>query len=95
MDLCYNWLVKRTSINVEIVEGKHIEYGQPIKYGEKKYGEFKYGEKHPNTIYYDQPVNLGDNLYTETEYLGIVDGRLIEQNFNLNGNIIVKKAVLK
>lgn len=95
LDLCYNWLVKRTSINVEIVEGKHIEYGQPIKYGEKKYGEFKYGEKHPNTIYYDQPVNLGDNLYTETEYLGIVDGRLIEQNFNLNGNIIVKKAVLK
>lgn len=95
LNSCYNYLVKRRTINVEIVEGKHVIYGEPIKYGEKKYGEFKYGEKHPNTIYYDMPVNLGDNLYSETEYLGIVDGRLIEQNFNLNGNIIVKKAVLK
>ena len=31
----------------------------------------------------------------ETEYLGVVSGRLIKQSFNLNGNIIIKEAVLK
>lgn len=95
LDKCYNWLVKTNTTNLKIVEGKHVQYGDYIKYGEKKYGTFKYGEKKPNIVTYDEPVNVGENIQAETEYLGVVGGRLIKQSFNLNGNIIVKEAVLK
>ena len=63
---------------MKIVEGKHIQYGEPS-----------------NIITYDEKVNVGENIKAETEYLGVVSGRLIKQSFNLNGNIIVKEAVLK
>ena len=79
LDKCYNWLTKTNTTNLKIVEGKHVQYG----------------EKHPNTILYDNPVNIGENINAETEYLGVVSGRIIKQSFNLNGNIIVKEAVLK
>ena len=94
---CYNWLINVNSTNLKIVEGKHIKYGEPYKYGTGlKYGTgIKYGGKYPNIVTYDKPVNVGENIKAETEYLGIVGGRLIKQSFNLNGNIIVKEAVLK
>ena len=95
IEKCYNWLIKTNTTNLKIVEGKHVQYGDYIKYGEKKYGTFKYGEKYPKIITYDKRVNVGDNINAETEYLGVVRGRLIKQSFNLNGNIIVKEAVLK
>ena len=95
LDKCYNWLVKTNTTNLKIVEGKHVQYGDYIKYGEKKYGTFKYGDKTPNIVTYDEPVNIGENIQAETEYLGVVSGRLIKQSFNLNGNIIIKEAVLK
>jgi hypothetical protein len=95
LNKCYNWLIKTNSTNLKIVEGKHIKYGETYKYGQHKYGSFKYGQKNPNVIIYDQRVNVGENIKAETEYLGVVGGRLIKQSFNLNGNIIVKEAVLK
>lgn len=95
LDKCYNWLTKTNTTNLKIVEGKHVQYGDYIKYGQKKYGAFKYGAKTPNIITYDEPVNIGENINAETEYLGIVSGRIIKQSFNLNGNIIIKEAVLK
>ena len=95
MEKCYNWLIKTNQTNLEIVEGKHVQYGDYIKYGEKKYGTVKYGEKYPNIVTYDKGVNVGENINAETEYLGVVSGRLIKQSFNLNGNIIIKEAVLK
>ena len=95
LNKCYNWLIKTNSRNLKIVEGKHGRYSDYIKYGEKKYGTFKYGEKYPNIVTYDKGVNVGENINAETEYLGVVSGRLIKQSFNLNGNIIVKEAVLK
>ena len=95
IEKCYNWLIKTNTTNLKIVEGKHVQYGDYIKYGEKKYGAFKYGEKYPNIITYDKRVNVGENIKAQTEYLGVVGGRLIKQSFNLNGNIIVKEAVLK
>ena len=95
LDKCYNWLVKTNTTNLKIVEGKHVQYGDYIKYGQKKYGTFQYGEKTPNIVTYDEPVNIGENIQAETEYLGVVGGRLIKQSFNLNGNIIIKEAVLK
>ena len=95
LNKCYNWLIKTNQTNLKIVEGKHVQYGDYAKYGENKYGTFKYGEKHPNIVTYDKGVNVGENINAETEYLGVVSGRLIKQSFNLNGNIIVKEAVLK
>ena len=95
LEKCYNWLIKTNQTNLKIVEGKHVQYGDYIKYGEKKYGTFKYGEKYPNIVTYDKGVNVGENINAETEYLGVVSGRLIKQSFNLNGNIVVKEAVLK
>ena len=95
LNKCYNWLIKTNSTNLKIVEGKHVQYGDYIKYGEKKYGTIKYGEKYPNIVTYDEVVNVGENINAETEYLGVVSGRLIKQSFNLNGNIIIKEAVLK
>ena len=95
LNKCYNWLTRTNSTNLKIVEGKHIQYGVSVKYGQRKYGTFKYGEKTPNILTYDKVVNVGENIKAETEYLGVVGGRLIKQSFNLNGNIIVKEAVLK
>lgn len=95
LEKCYNWLIKTNQTNLKIVEGKHVQYGDYYKYGEHKYGTFKYGQKYPNIITYDERVNVGENINAETEYLGVVSGRLIKQSFNLNGNIIVKEAVLK
>lgn len=95
LEKCYNWLIKTNSTNLKIVEGKHVQYGEAIKWGEKKWGEFKWGSYNPNIVTYDKSVNVGENINAETEYLGVVSGRLIKQSFNLNGNIIVKEAVLK
>lgn len=97
LEKCYNWLIKTNTTNLKIVEGKHIQYGEPYKYGTGlKYGTgVKYGGRYPNIVTYDEPVNVGENIQAETEYLGVVSGRLIKQSFNLNGNIIIKEAVLK
>lgn len=95
IEKCYNWLTKAMSTNLKIVEGKHVIEGQTIKWGEKKWGTFKYGEKTETIVTYDQPVNVGDRIKAETEYLGLVDGVAVKQSFNLNGNIIIKDTVLK
>jgi hypothetical protein len=95
LEKCYNWITKTNTTNLKIVEGKHVKYSDYYKYGEHKYGTFKYGQKYSNVVIYDEPVNIGENIKAETEYLGVVGGRLIKQSFNLNGNIIIKEAVLK
>lgn len=94
LEKCYNWLMKVNSVNLNIVEGKHIKDGKKIKYGEKKYGQTKYGDFH-KVVLYDERVNVGDVISAETEYLGVVSGMIIEQKFNLAGGTIIKKAVLK
>ena len=95
LEKCYNWIIKTNITNLKIIEGKHVQYDSVVRYGTKKYGTFKYGEKAPTIVTYDKRVNVGENIEAQTEYLGVVSGRLIKQSFNLNGNIIVKEAVLK
>lgn len=94
LEKCYNWLTRVNATNLRIVEGKHVEYGEPIKYGEKKYGTFKYGGLQ-SSVTYDETVNVGETISAETEYLGVVTGTLVRQSFGLNGGIIIKEAVLK
>ena len=94
LNSCYNWLIKNNVKNMSIIEGKHILEPEMNLYGEKKYGTFTYGMGQEEIIY-DEPVNLGDKIIAQTEYLGGVMGTVIKQSFNLNGGIIVKEAVLK
>jgi hypothetical protein len=94
LEKCYNYYVTNRKINLKIVESKKIVYGDSIKYGEKKYGNLRYGQKH-KTVIQDSPVNVGDFIETETEYLGNIQGRVIRESFNLNGNIIVKDTVMR
>ena len=94
IEKCYNWIIRVNATNLKIVEGKHI-LDRIITYGTVKYGTVKYGEVATKDVIYDKIVNVGDNINAETEYLGIVSGKIIKQSFNLNGNIIIKEAVLK
>ena len=34
IDKCYNWLINTNQTNLKIIEGKHVQYGEPIKWGE-------------------------------------------------------------
>ena len=67
---------------MQIEDGKHI-----VKYGEGKYGEIKYGQ-----YIYDTPVNVGEIITAETEYLGTLQGRIISARFSLNGGIVLKEC---
>lgn len=40
-------------------------------------------------------TDIGDNITTETEYLGDVSGRITEQKFTLNSNVIAKDTILQ
>lgn len=53
------------------------------------------GDGEARVVTYDQPVNVGEVITSETEYLGEVTGRIVKQSFSLNGGIIIKEAVLK
>ena len=92
---CYNWLMKTTQTNLKIVEGKQVSGGEVMRYGEAKYGEIKYRQLTEKIVTYDAPVNLGEVIKCQTEYLGDITGRIIKQSFNLNGGIIIKEAVLR
>lgn len=95
LEKCYNWLIRNNSVNLKIVEGKHIERGGIIKYGSAKYGSFKYMQKTPSTVTYDMPVRIGDNIRVATEYSGEKQGLVISQSFGLNGNTIVKETTMR
>lgn len=98
LDNAYAWLSKNQTINLKIDEAKDIlRSTHTVKWGEKKWGQFRWGENVVTEVITEQQaVNLGDLLDVEMEYLGTATKqRLIQQAFNLNGNIIVKEAVLK
>lgn len=95
LEKCFDWLTKTQTTNLKIAEGKHVKYGTPIKWGQFKWGEIKWGQRTPNEVTYDEPVTIGDTIKAETEYMGTVEGVITKQSFNLNGNILIKEAVLK
>lgn len=100
LDLCYNYLTERNITRTKIVEGKHEAYIGDNRYGISVYGAFLYGA--PNgaksggvITVYDRSVNVGEMITTETEYIGDLTGRVIRQNFNLNGGIIIKDTIMR
>jgi hypothetical protein len=82
LNLCYEYITKNNYISLGIYETKEV-----IKYGTVRYGMVKYGENR-----FVEPVNVGEYITTETEYLGVLDGRIISERFNLNGGIILKEC---
>lgn len=97
LEKCYNWLTNNNKVNLKIIEGKHETGGEVVLYGSAKYGEFLYGglaRSITRSLIYDEPVNCGEVITTETEYLGEITGRVIKQSFNLNGGIIIKDTVM-
>lgn len=93
---CFNWLTRVDKTNLKIIVGKKtVREVRSISWGEKPWGTFKWGEQEEIEKVVDQKdVNLGEVIEAQTEYLGNVTGRLTEQSFNLNGNIIIKEAVI-
>jgi hypothetical protein len=80
LEKCYNDIVNTNTIDCKIVVGKHVNYGEN-------------GEA--DTVTLDKDVKAGDLIEVETEYLGTMTGRVINQTFNLNGNIVIKNSTLK
>lgn len=96
LENCYNWLSRVDTTNLKIIIGKDVTRTQkPAKWGEATWGSFKWGTTVTETVTDQSDVELGEVINAETEYLGDVSGRLIQQSFNLNGNIIVKECILK
>lgn len=95
LNKCYEWLTRNNVSNLKIIEGKHISGGEPLTWGMYLWGDENWGGKTPIEVTYDQPISVGDTIKAETEYLGEVEGIVTSQKFNLNGNIIVKEAVLQ
>lgn len=95
LDVCYNYIVNSQNLKSKIVEGKHIIYGEIIKYGEKKYGQFKYGEKNKNIVIYDKPIHLSDLITIPFEFSSSKTARVVKQTYNLNGGIIAKNVELR
>ncbi len=95
LERCYAWYMKKQQTNLKIREGKNVTGGTRAKYGGVKYGTVKYGGTTPYVVTYETPVNVGDVIECETEYLGNVSGRVIKETFSLNGGIIIKEAELK
>lgn len=92
---CYNWLIKVNTTNLKIVESKHVVYDDYPRYGKTIFGTAKYGAKSGDIITYDKSVNCSDKITVDTEYLGKITGVVTKLSFGLNGNILIKEAVLK
>lgn len=58
-------------------------------------GKHVYGETLPSVVTYDEPVNVGETITVQTEYLGDIEGVVMKQSFNLNGGIIIKDTTMR
>lgn len=94
LNFCYNEIIKTNVCRSNIWENRHISGGEYPRYGMAKLGQARYGTKSEKVITYDTPVDVGDLVTVATEYKGDITGRVREQTFNLNGNIILKDTEL-
>lgn len=91
LDMCYDYYKSMDVVNLKIIEGKHIV--KPTTYGGGLYGAFKYNGV--PQIEYDKKTNVGQVIECETEYKGILKGRITRQKYNLNSGIIVKDTEMR
>jgi hypothetical protein len=91
---CYDYLSNTKELNMKVVQRSVSSNNRSTKYGERKYGTFRYGELYGGASG-DSPIKVGDVLESETEFSGSFTGRVVEQKFNLNGNILVKDITVR
>lgn len=77
--------VKQTTTYFTVSEGK-----QRVRYGEALYGKTKYGQWN-----FDESLEVGDVITTETEYLGSITGRAVSLRYTLNGGLLLKECELQ
>lgn len=95
LDMCYNELTKANSVNLQVVEAKHIRGAKIVRYGELMYGEFKYRRIMPMSVEYDERTSVGDLITVTSGFKGDTTGRIIKQTFSLNGGNVVKDTVMR
>lgn len=95
MERVFNELTKTEQVECVIFEGKNVQEGDFVRYGQDKYGSVVYGSQRKSEITYDKPVKLGDIIGFEVNEYGYREKRLISQEYELNGNIIAKRCILR
>jgi hypothetical protein len=94
---CYNYYENTGVINLSIIEGKHEAKTEKSIYGIATYGLTTYTgyDKSSRAVVKDQSTEVGQIIDVETEYLGVNQGRILRQSYNLNGGILIKDTILK
>lgn len=95
LERVYNELTKTEQIECVIFEGRSVQEGDFVRYGQDKYGSVVYGSQRKSEITYDKPINIGDVVGIEVNEYGYREKRIISQEYELNGNIIAKKCILR
>lgn len=94
LDHCYDYVVKNEKLKTKIVEGLTEIVHPAAIYGVALFGMTIYDGDASFEYIPDAPINVGDKITINREYLGDYTGRIIESVYNLNGNIIAKELVI-
>ena len=97
VEKCYDYYENTGVINLSIIEGKHEAKTEKSIYGIATYGLSTYMgyAKSSRSVVKDQITEVGQVIDVETEYLGVNQGRILRQSYNLNGGILIKDTILK
>lgn len=97
VEKCYDYYENTGVINLSIIEGKHEAKTEKSIYGIATYGLSTYMgyDKSSRIVVKDQITEVGQVIDVETEYLGVNQGRILRQSYNLNGGILIKDTILK
>lgn len=97
VEKCYDYYENTGVINLSIIEGKHEVKTEKSIYGIATYGLSTYMgyAKSSRSVVKDQITEVGQVIDVETEYLGVNQGRILRQSYNLNGGILIKDTILK
>ena len=91
LDKLYDYFLRVTTTKMKFNEGYHKDNSH--KYGAFKYGTEKYKKSTKSDVYvFDTIINVGDLITADTEYLGVVTGRILSEKYNCNGSILVKEC---
>lgn len=91
---CFDYYTNTYNAKMQIVEGKYVEGGDYIRFGEVIFGEAVFGGKTEKTTTRDKRIKCGERITVSTEYLGNLTGRVIEAEYDLTSGINVKNIVL-
>ena len=94
LDHCYDYVVKNEKLKTKIVEGLTEIVHPAAIYGVAVFGMTTYDGDASVEYIPDAPINVGDRITVNREYLGDYTGRIIESVYNLNGNILAKELVI-